>query len=148
MKSIFACFIALFVMFASAQTVILYDDGSQYTVQDNEKVYVSHYSKLYYTKAYSRGDILFHLTLPNTKKDHVYVETGGVGVIGSAQWCESYIPWSEGLTFDMIAWQQVCDVTNDGVYDMCDYYEPTGILSFEELQWQDQCNGGEAYSGD
>lgn len=148
MKYIFACFISLSVMFASAQTVILYDDGSQYTVKGNEKVYVSNYSKLYYTKAYSRGDILFHLTLPNTKKDHVYVETGGVGVIGSAQWCESYIPWSEGLTFDMITWQRQCDINNDGAYDMCDYYEPTGILSFEEIEWQDRCNDGEAYSGD
>lgn len=148
MKYIFACFISLSVMFASAQTVILYDDGSQYTVKGNEKVYVSNYSKLYYTKAYSRGDILFHLTLPNTKKDHVYVETGGVGVIGSAQWCESYTPWSEGLTFDMITWQRQCDINNDGAYDMCDYYEPTGILSFEEIEWQDRCNDGEAYSGD
>jgi len=148
MKNILAFVSVVTTMFVSADTVILYDDGSQYTVKDNEKVYVSHYSKLYYTKAYSRGDILFHLTLPNTKKDHVHVETGGVGVIGSAQWCESYIPWSEGLTFNMVTWQRQCDINNDGAYDMCDYYEPTGILSFEEIEWQDRCNDGKVYSGD
>jgi len=148
MKNILAFVSVVTTMFVSADTVILYDDGSQYTVKDNEKVYVSHYSKLYYTKAYSRGDILFHLTLPNTKKDHVHVETGGVGVIGSAQWCESYIPWSEGLTFNMVTWQRQCDINNDGAYDMYDYYEPTGILSFEEIEWQDRCNDGKVYSGD
>ena len=37
--------------------------------------------------------------------------------IGSHAWCKAYIPWSEGLTFDMITWRQVCDTNNDGVYD-------------------------------
>ena len=44
---------------ATAQTVILYDDGTQYTVSDSEHVYVSYYSKLYQRNTYSKGDVFF-----------------------------------------------------------------------------------------
>ena len=37
--------------------------------------------------------------------------------VGSHEWCEAYIPWSEGMTFDMISWQQYCDTNGNGVYD-------------------------------
>ena len=47
----------------------------------------------------------------------------------------------------MTAWQKVCDVNDDGVYDMCDYYEPTGIQTFEEIEWQDRCNDGDPWDG-
>jgi len=47
----------------------------------------------------------------------------------------------------MTAWQKVCDVNDDGVYDMCDYYEPTGISTFEEIEWQDKCNDGQPWDG-
>ena len=114
MKNMIAGLVTLFVVSATAQTVILFDDGLQYTLDPNEKVYVT---------------------------------TGAQGGVGTPEWCETYIPWSEGLTFDMITWQRQCDVTNDGVYDMCDYYQPTGILSFEELEWQDRCNDGMPWDG-
>lgn len=133
-------------MLASGATVILYDDGSQYTVKDNEHIYVSNYQKLYHQKRYSRGDVLFHLTLPNTKRDVEYVENPNP--IGSHEWCEAHELFANGYTFDDQAWLRSCDINDDGVYDICDWYEPTGIPTFEEIEWQDQCNGGEPYSGD
>ena len=83
----------------------------------------------------------------NVKLVTISGQTGAQGGVGTPEWCETYIPWSEGLTFNMITWQRQCDVTNDGVYDMCDYYEPTGISSFEELEWQDRCNNGMPWDG-
>lgn len=142
-------FILLSVVSASvmAKTVILYDDGTQYTVENNEKVYVSNYSQLHYLKQYSNGDIKLRKILPSVKRDHVYQEPSGEGELGSAEWCETYVPWSEGLNFNMTAWQRVCDVNDDGVYDMCDYYQPTGISTFEEIEWQDKCNDGQPWDG-
>ena len=148
MKRIALGLVGLFALGATAQTVILFDDGLQYTLSANEKVYVSNYSKLYYMKQYSKGDIKLTKILPTTKRDYVAPETGATGSVGSHEWCESYIPWSEGLTFDMVTWQRACDTNDDGKYDMCDWYEPTGIPSFEEIEWQDRCNDGQAWDGE
>ena len=131
---------------ASAQTVILYDDGTQYTVSDSEHVYVSYYSKLYQLKTYSKGDVFFKKIVPSQKRDYVPVVEPN-GAVGSHEWCESYEPWAEGLTFAMISWQQACDINNDGEYNMCDYYEPTGLASFAEIEWQNKCNNGEPWDG-
>ena len=143
-----AWILALITSAAAAQTVILFDDGLQYTLAENEKVYVSNYSKLYKMQTYSKGDVKLTKVSPTTKRDYVPVETGAQGGVGTHQWCETYIPWSEGLTFNMISWQQACDVTNDGVYNICDYYQPTGITTFEELEWQDTCNDGKPWDGE
>ena len=59
MKNILAFAAVLTTMIVSADTVILYDDGSQYTVEDNEHIFISNYQKLYYQQRYSRGDVLF-----------------------------------------------------------------------------------------
>jgi hypothetical protein len=147
MKQLLAFLATVGVMLASAETVILFDDGLQYTLSESEKVYVSNYSKLYYLKQYSKGDIKLTQISPTTKRDHVPVETGAIGAIGSHEWCESYIPWSEGLTFNMVSWQRHCDVNSDGDYNICDWYEPTGIPTFQEFEWQDRCNDGKPWDG-
>lgn len=147
MKQWIASVAAGATMLASAQTVILFDDGLQYTLDENEKVYVTNYSKLYQMQTYSKGDVKLTQILPTTKRDYVPVETGAQGTLGSHEWCESYIPWSEGLSFDMVTWMRSCDVTGDGKYDMCDWYEPTGIPTFEEFEWQDRCNDGKPWDG-
>jgi hypothetical protein len=147
MKQWIASVAAGATMLASAQTVILFDDGLQYTLDENEKVYVSNYSKLYQMQTYSKGDVKLTQILPTTKRDYVPVETGAVGAVGSHEWCESYIPWSEGLTFDMITWQKACDTNKDGAYNICDWYEPTGRATFEELEWRDRCNDGKPWDG-
>lgn len=147
MKTVVAAVAALFAVFVSAQTVILFDDGLQYTLGENEEVYVSNYSKLYQMQTYSKGDVKLTQILPTTKRDYVPVETGAVGSVGSHEWCESYIPWSEGLTWDMITWQKTCDTNKDGAYNICDWYEPTGRATFEELEWRDRCNDGKPWGG-
>jgi hypothetical protein len=146
MRNVIAGLIGLVALGATAETVILYDDGSQYTVKDSEHVYVSNYRKLYQMKQYSKGDIKLNKVLPSDKRDYVSV-VEPAGAVGSHEWCESYEPWSEGLTFTMVSWQLGCDVNDDGEYNMCDYYEPTGIPSFEEMEWQDRCNDGEPWDG-
>lgn len=145
MKNILALVAVVATMFVSADTVILYDDGSQYTVEDNEHIFISNYQKLYYQQRYSRGDVLFHLTLPNTKRDSVYVENSNP--IGSHEWCESHDLHANGYTFEDQAWYKSCDSNNDGVYDLCDWYEPTGISTFDEIEWQDKCNDGDPWDG-
>lgn len=145
MYKLSAVFAVLLATTAVAKTVILYDDGTQYTVKDNEHVYVSNYRKLYYQKAYSRGDILFHLTLPNTKRDQVFIENPNP--VGSQEWCEAHDLHANGYTFEDQAWYQYCDVTDDGIYNICDWYEPSGSATFTELQWQDECNNGEPWDG-
>ena len=136
---------ALFSMSVSSATVINYDDGSTYTVGEREKIYIST-GKLFSKKNYSNGNVFFTSQVEHAGRDHVPQPTDGLA-LGSHDWCEAYEPWSEGLTFYMISWQRACDTNSDGIYDMCDYYEPTGSATFEELEWQDKCNEGRPWDG-
>jgi len=107
----------LFSLGASAQTVINYEDGSTYTLEDNEEIYISTpNSTLFKRKLYANKNTYFTAQKPWAKRDYVPQETDDLAV-GSHEWCKAYIPWSEGLTFDMISWQRACDTNNDGVYD-------------------------------
>ena len=126
-----------------ADTVINYDDGSTYTLGESEKIYISS-GKLFSKRTYSKGDVYFTLQAEHGGRDYVAQPTDG---LTGHEWCAAYVPWSEGLTFGMVQWQRACDTNNDGVYDMCDYYEPTGAATFEELEWQDKCNDGNPWDG-
>ena len=134
--------LALISFGATAQTVINYDDGSTLTLVEGEMIHVTK-GKLYQKRTYNSGRTIQFKEFPETtRRDYVEVDTGTDDdmVMGSPEWCEAYIPWSEGLTFNMVAWQRACDTNGDGVYNQCDYYQPTGAATFEELAWQDQCN--------
>ncbi len=124
-------------------TVINYDDGSTYTVGEKEKIFIST-GKLFAKKNYKNGSIYFTNQVEHTKRD--YVAQPHDGLTGH-EWCVAYEPWSEGLTFAMVQWQRACDINSDGVYNICDYYEPTGSATFEELEWQDRCNDGKPWDG-
>tara|TARA_B100000683_G_scaffold268290_1_gene303248 strand:- start:296 stop:748 length:453 start_codon:yes stop_codon:yes gene_type:complete len=126
-----------------AETVINYDDGSTYTLSEREKIFIST-GKLFSKKNYKNGNIYFTNQAEHSRRDHVAQPTDG---LTGHEWCEAYEPWSEGLTFAMVQWQRGCDTNSDGVYDMCDYYEPTGSATFEELEWQDKCNDGQPWEG-
>jgi len=107
----------LFSLGASAQTVINYEDGSTYTLSDGEEIYVSTENSALFKRQIMRNkDTFFRVQKPWAKRDYVPQETDDFAV-GSHEWCKAYIPWSEGLTFDMISWQRACDTNNDGVYD-------------------------------
>jgi hypothetical protein len=104
----------LFSSVVFSQTVIEYDDGSTYTLEDTENVFVSTRS-LFTKKTYSNGAVNFTPVEANTKRDYVASPTDGIEV-GSTEWCKAYVPWSEGYSFNMQAWQRFCDTNGDGEY--------------------------------
>lgn len=108
--------LALFSISAAADTVINYDDGSTYTLAEKEKIYITN-SKLYTQKSYNNGDVYFTLQKEHSKRDYVPDPDGTDDMtVGSHEWCKAYIPWHEGLTFNMISWQRACDTNRDGKY--------------------------------
>ena len=112
--------LALFSMSALAETVVNFDDGSTYTLENNQVIYISNKnSTLFKRRILKNKDTYFYAQEPWDKRDHVTEPTDDFQV-GSHAWCKAYVPWSEGLTFDMVAWQRACDTNNDGVYDKND----------------------------
>jgi hypothetical protein len=104
-------------LFVSAQTVINYEDGSTYTLEENQEIYISTpHSVLFKRQLMKNKDTFFHAQEPWSKRDYVAQPEDDFS-IGSHGWCEAYVPWSEGLTFNMITWQRHCDTNGDGVYD-------------------------------
>ena len=142
----FAILIALFSVSAIAETVINYDDGSTLTLTEGENVYVVK-GKLYQQRSYQNGKTIQFKVIPPTKRRDYVPQPQDPFAPGSHEWCAAYVPWSEGYTFGMQTWQRHCDTNSDGVYDMCDYYEPTGAATFEEIEWQDKCNDGKPWDG-
>lgn len=106
--------IMLFPLVAVSETVINYDDGSTYTLSEGEKIYVST-TKVFNKKNYSNGNVHFTLRREHTSRDYVPQPTDGM-TAGTHEWCQTYVPWSEGLTFGMVSWQRYCDTNNDGSY--------------------------------
>jgi hypothetical protein len=117
MKSVFFAVIGLFSLGAVAQTYIDYDDGSTYTLKEGERIYITP-ADLYIKNAYQDGSIHFKRMYPSTERDASSDPfVSDQPSVGSHEWCEDYVPWSEGLTFAMISWQRYCDSNGDGVYD-------------------------------
>ena len=104
----------LFSSLAFGQTIIDYPDGSTYTLEENESVFISNRA-VYSKKTYNNGAVYFTPVEANTKRDYVPSETDGMEV-GSVEWCKAYVPWSEGLSFNMIWWQRACDTNGDGEF--------------------------------
>ena len=107
----------LFVLFSpivSAQTYISYPDGQTYTVQPNEKVYVT--NSLMYVKSTYADSVYFKVAAESQKRDFIDTAPTDEYSVGSHEWCKNYVPWSEGLSFNMVSWQRFCDTDGDGVY--------------------------------
>ena len=100
----------------AAETVINYDDGSTYTLTDGQEIYISNEaSTLFKRRILNNKDTFFTAQDAWTTRDYVPEPTDTMDP-GSHGWCKVYVPWSEGLTFDMILWQRACDTDNDGKY--------------------------------
>jgi hypothetical protein len=111
-----ALLVLLFSPLVSAQTYIDYPDGQTYTVQPNEKVYVTD-ALMYVKSTYADGSVYFKVATPSQKRDSVYTEVVSEQYpVGSHEWCKNYVPWSEGLSFSMVSWQRFCDTDGDGFY--------------------------------
>ena len=115
MKYLFALF---FVSpFALSQTVINFDDGSTYTLEDGQEIYITtSNSALFKRQLMKNKDTFFRVQKPWSKRDYVPSPTDGI-VKGSHEWCLAYEPWSEGFTFDMQLWKRSCDTNGDNKYD-------------------------------
>ena len=116
MKHILAVLL-LFSPFALSQTVIDLSAVSTESLEGNQQIYITTQTgTLIKQKIMKNKDGDFYAQEPWTKRDYVPQETDDF-TVGSHAWCKAYIPWSEGLTFDMISWQRACDTNNDGKYD-------------------------------
>ena len=110
----------LAVAFPTSSAVILYEDGSTYTLTDGQELYISNKnSTLFKRRLMKNKDTYFYAQDPWTLRDHVAGPTDDL-VVGSHEWCLSYEPWSEGFTFNMQWWQRSCDTNGDGVYNESD----------------------------
>lgn len=109
MKYTFVLFFSLLPISVFSQTVIYYEDGSVYTVQPNEKVFVETTSDLYTKKDYSNGDVYFEQAAPSEKTDYVEQPYDGMEK-GSEEWCEEYAPFlfANGYTFDDQIYVRYC----------------------------------------
>jgi len=155
--------VALFVVFcwscyAMSETLISYDDGSTYTVGENEEVYVApKNTRLFTLQSYAKGDVFFRVRAPHADRDYeetvdtttdttdtTVTTTSSTGSFtdvdeyGFSQACADF-DTSVGFTFGYVYWQQICDSNNDGEYNICDYYEPTGSATFADIQYNKQC---------
>ena len=90
----------------SAQTVISYDDGSTYTLEENERIFISKNRLFGLTQ--TEGVFSFGEKLPNDKRDYQEEESYEDYPMGSEKWCELYVPWSEGFTWNMQAYLRYC----------------------------------------
>ena len=163
MKNFNEMFVGLAVVFimalaaigVKAETLISYDDGSTYTVGENEEVYVApKNTRIFTLQSFAKGDVFFRVRAPHAGRD--YVEpvttttpdtTGSTGSTGSftdvdeygfSQACADF-DTSQGFTFGFVYWDQICDTNDDGEYNICDYYEPTGSATFADIQYNKQC---------
>ena len=104
----------------AAETVINFSDGSTYTLDAEQEIYISTpSSSLFKRQLMNNKDTFFRVQQPWAGRDYVEQPTDDLE-IGSHEWCLAYVPWSEGYTFNMQWWQRVCDTNGDGVYSELD----------------------------
>ena len=101
-----ATFLFLFSSLSFSQTVINYPDGSTYTLENGEYIVVSK-DNVFSKNIYKNGSVHFKPLTPNDKRDFVPEETDGMEP-GSEEWCETYVPFQNGYTFDDQMWQRAC----------------------------------------
>jgi hypothetical protein len=155
-KNLNEMFVGLAVVFimalasigVKAETLISYDDGSTYTVGENEEVYVAPKdTKLYTSQTYAKGNVIFRVRAPHAGRDYVApaTTTGSftdVDDTGFSQACADF-DTSVGFTFGYIYWKKSCDSNDDGEYNICDYYEPSGSATFADVQYNKQCSSSD-----
>lgn len=112
--------LAAVVLPAFAQTVINFEDGSTYTLEDGQQIYIStESSALFKRQLMKNKDTFFRVQQPWASRDYV-PQPEDEYELGSHDWCAAYVPWSEGYSFNMQWWQRGCDTNGDGVYDESD----------------------------
>ena len=101
---------------ASAETVISYDDGSTYTLEGEQEIFISTPgAPLFTQRAYANGNLYFIAQKPWPSRDYVATPADDLEP-GSHEWCEAFVPWANGLTFDQGTWNRYCDTSGNGIY--------------------------------
>tara|TARA_B100001287_G_scaffold66836_1_gene54634 strand:+ start:14136 stop:14516 length:381 start_codon:yes stop_codon:yes gene_type:complete len=112
--------LAVFTLPASAQTVINFEDGSTFTLEAGQQIYISNEaSTLFKRKLMNDKSTYFISQKPWASRDYVPEPIDSM-TPGSHEWCVEYVPWSEGFTFGMQTFQRACDTNGDDVYDESD----------------------------
>lgn len=119
-------FASLLTVPAMAQTYITYEDGSMYTVPEEEKVYVTAKRVFSFTKGESlyRFDELLANAVRDGDDDPVVYEPpvdeppviDETPTEGSHEWCKEHVLWANGFSFDDQLFVRVCDTNNDYRY--------------------------------
>jgi hypothetical protein len=99
----------LFCFSVSAQTVINYEDGSTYTLEDNQEIYISKEGRSLFNRQIMKNkDTFFRAQKPWSKRDYVAQESDDMEP-GSEEWCETYVPYQNGYTFNDQLWERACE---------------------------------------
>ena len=114
---------------AMAQTYITYEDGSMYTVPEDEKVYVTGKRVFSFTKGenlYRFDELLANAVRDGDDdgEDEPPVDEPPVDEPpvdeppreGSHEWCKAHELWANGFTFADQTFVRVCDTNNDYKY--------------------------------
>lgn len=108
-------------MFSMAQTYITYEDGSIYTVPEEEKVYVTEKRVFSFTKGENlyRFDELLANAVRDGEDEPVVDEPPVIDETpaeGSHEWCKEHQLFATGFSFDDQLFIRVCDTNNDYKY--------------------------------
>jgi len=93
---------------AAAQDVIYYEDGTAYTLKEGERIFISKTGKMYKKQSYKNGNVFFTNVTPSDKVDPEESPTDGMEK-GSEEWCEAYVPYQIGYTFDDQMYERACN---------------------------------------
>lgn len=108
MRYIVSLFAGFFCFSVSAQTVINYDDGSTYTLEDGQEIYITNNGRALFNRQIMKNkDTFFRAQKPWSKRDYVAQDADDMEP-GSEEWCETYVPYQNGYTFDDQTWQRAC----------------------------------------
>ena len=128
----------------AAAHVIEYDNGDIYTVGDDEYVFVSKYPHLWF-KQTTENTVQFKKVYPTEKVDAAPY-TPNPNTVGTDEWCEAHIVSENGyFTWSDQIFYRSCDKNGDGVYNICDTYDPAvdGTSGFGYSSWKTACNDGQ-----
>ena len=109
MRAIF-CLLLLVAMPLGANPIVVYPDGSQYTLKDGERIYIqSGHQEVFARPDFTNGNVYFTKKESLDTLDPSASPTDGLEP-GSPEWCEAYAPllYSTGYSFDDQIYLRAC----------------------------------------
>lgn len=107
MRAIF-CLLLLVAMPLGANPIVVYPDGSQYTLKDGERIYIqSGHQEVFARADYKNGNVYFTKKESLDTVDPTASPTDGLEP-GSAEWCDVYVPYKYGYTWEDQVYERGC----------------------------------------